>query len=133
MTSYTPFHYSFYLVYKFIELTTSKNKQHLVAESTLNLLLICLTNNIAAIILFSRVVIFFPENIYFSITLFSIIPISLYFLCRKLFLKGRKYDNIVKFYNERNVLKKYHFVIITVLYMVLSLATMIWAGINYSS
>lgn len=133
ITIRTPFHFLYYFLYKFIKLTTPNNKQSLVADSALNLLLICITNNGAAIIMETRLVKFFPENIYLSVGLFAIFPIGLYFLSRKLFIQQGRYDDIARYYDQKNDLKKYHFIIFSVFYIVFSLTTMIWSGINYEN
>ena len=129
---YTPYHYLFYIIYKFIKLTTKKEDQHLVAESTLNLMIICLTNNIAAMYIYSGIIKYLPDNIYLSVLIFSVAPISLYVISRLLFIRDNSFIDVANYYDKTNDLTKRHFILIGVLYAVVSLGTMILAGIYYT-
>ena len=133
MSILNPYYWLFYILYKFIKLTTKQELQHIVPESSTNVLLIGLTNYLATFFIFTRIFQYFPKNIYSSIIVFSIIPVSLYFINKHLFIKNEKYKEIENYYDKNNKLKKGHFILIAILYLGLSTGMMIWAGINYTN
>jgi hypothetical protein len=122
----------FYIIYKFIKLTTKEELQEHVPESASSLYLICLTNNYAAIIIATKAVKYFPSNLIFGILVFAIVPIFLYFLNKSLFIVNENYLDIEVTYDNKNSLKKAHFIIITVSYIVISIGLLIWSGVNYN-
>jgi hypothetical protein len=124
--------YIFYILYKFIKLTTKKEFQNEVPNATCTLYLICLTQNYATVLIFTKAIQFFPANVLATITLFSIVPITIYFINQNLFIKDDKYVVIENYYDEKNRLGKKSFIGISVAYCLLSIGLMILAGINYT-
>jgi hypothetical protein len=127
-----PYTYLFYIIYKFIKLTTKEELQEHVSKSASSLYLICLTNNYAAIVITTKSVKYFPSNLIFGILVFAIVPIILYFLNNSLFIDNENYLDIEDTYDKKNSMKKGHFIIITVSYIVLSIGFLIWSGVNYN-
>jgi hypothetical protein len=127
-----PYNYLFYLIYKFIKLTTKEELQPHVPESASSLYLICLTNNYAALVISTNTAKYFPSNLIFGILVFAIVPIIIYFLNKSLFIDNENYLDIEVNYDKKNSLRKVHFIIITVTYILVSIGFLIWSGINYS-
>jgi hypothetical protein len=128
-----PYTYLFYLIYKFIKLTTKEELQEHVPKSASSLYLICLTNNYAAIVIATGAVNYFPLNLIFGILVFSIVPIIVYYINKSLFIDNENYLNIEATYDKKNSLKKGHFIIITVSYILGSIGFLIWSGIMYQN
>lgn len=127
-----PYYYLFYIIYKFIKLTTKEELQDHVPPSAHALFFICLTNNYIAIIISTHAIKFLSSNLILFGIVFSIVPITLYFVNKHLFISDEKYLAIERKYDELNRLTKTHFILLTVLYIVVSIGFMIWAGINYN-
>ncbi|MEY4011725.1 MAG: hypothetical protein RIT22_849 [Bacteroidota bacterium] len=127
-----PYTFLFYILYKFIKLTTKEEHQEQVPRSASSLYLICLTNNFAAIIIFTKAVKYFSLNLIFQILEFAIVPIIIYFLNKLLFIDNESYLDIEARYDNKNLLKKEHFIIIAVFYIVISVGFLIWSGVNYN-
>jgi hypothetical protein len=128
-----PYTYLFYIIYKFIKLTTKEELQEHVPKSATSLYLICLTNNYAAIVIATKAVKYFPLNLIFEILVFAIVPIILYFLNKSFFIDNENYLDIEATYDKKNSLKKGHFIIITVSYIVTSIGFLIWSGVTYKT
>lgn len=126
-----PYNYLFYIIYKFIKLTTKEELQDQVPMSAVSLYLVCLTNNYAALVIGTKVIKYFPSNIVLSIMVFAIVPIILYYVNKSLFIANENYLDIEAKYDARSSLKKIHFIIITVVYIVISIGFLILSGVNY--
>jgi hypothetical protein len=74
---------------------------------------------------------YFPSNLVFGILVFAVVPIIIYLLNKSLFIDNDNYLDIEVNYDKRNSLKRVHFIIITVVYIVLSIGFLIWTGVNY--
>lgn len=127
------YNFLFYILYKFVKLTTKVELQDQVPSSAHAGLFVCLTNNYATFLIFTGLIQYFPKNIYLSIIIFSIVPIFVHFFNKKLFIANENYKKIEEYYDKNNKLKKVHFILIAVLYIILSIGTMILAGINYAN
>lgn len=127
-----PYNYLFYIIYKFVKLTTKEELQQDVPKSASSLYLICLTNNYAAIVISTKAVKYFPSNLFFGILVFAIAPIIIYFLNKSLFIENENYLDIEVNYDKKNSLKKPHFIIITVIYIIVSIGFLICSGVNYN-
>lgn len=127
-----PYTYLFYILYKFIKLTTKDELQEQVPKSATSLYLVCLTNNYAALIIGTKMIKYFPSNLVLTILVFAIVPIIIYFINKSLFFDNENYLKIEAKYDRKNSLKKVHFVTIATLYIVASIGLMVWAGINYN-
>ena len=127
-----PYTYLFYILYKFIKLTTKDELQEQVPKSATSLYLVCLTNNYAALIIGTKVIKYFPSNLVLTILVFAIVPIIIYFINKSLFIDNENYLKVEAKYDRKNSLKKAHFVTIATLYIVASIGLMVWAGINYN-
>jgi hypothetical protein len=126
-----PYTFLFYIIYKFIKLTTKEDLQEHVPKSAFSLYLICLTNNYAILVITTKMVKYFPSNLVFGILVFAVVPIIIYLLNKSLFIDNDNYLDIEVNYDKRNSLKRVHFIIITVVYIVLSIGFLIWTGVNY--
>lgn len=128
-----PYYYLFYIIYKCVKLTTKENLQHLVPESSTNVLLFGITNYFGVTLTLTKVIQFFPINKILFLLLFSTFPIILYFINKSLFLYNSNYKKIEEYYDKTNRLKKIHFILITIAYMAFSIILMILAGIKYAA
>lgn len=125
-----PFYYLFYIIYKFVKLTTKKELQDQVPSAALAGIFIGLTNNYVALILYTKITHHFESDIFSSVVIFSLFPILIYFLCRRLLIRDEKYISIEVHFDEKNKLSKIHFIFISTLYLVGSIGLMIWSGVN---
>lgn len=128
-----PYYYLFYLIYKFVKLTTKKELQDQVPKAALASLFFGLINYYAAVIIIINPFQYIHYSVQLLIIIFILPLIILYFLNRYFFLKNGKYEEIEQYYDRTNKLKKIHFILITALYMALSIGAMVGAGIFYSS
>lgn len=128
-----PYTYLFYIIYKFIKLTTKEKLQEHVTKSASSLYLICLTNNYAAVVISTKGVKYFPSNLFFGILVFATVPTIIHFVNKSLFIDNENYLDIEAKYDKKNTLKKAHFIIITFIYIVASIGILIWSGVNYNS
>lgn len=121
----------FEVIYKCVKLTTKEDLKDLVPESSTNILLFGMTNYLLSILILLKPFQFIPYS--FLTFAFSFVGLlcALYFLNKKLFIQENNYENIERYYDRKNKLKKIHFVFIVVVYMLLSVCMMIYVGINY--
>jgi purine-cytosine permease-like protein len=127
MNIYNPYYWSFYIVYKFIKLTTKKELQDIVPESSTNVFFMGLFNYIFFVYSFSNILSYFPNDYYLFFIVSCIIPICLFFLNRYLFLKDENYKKIEEYFDKKNNLKKNHFILIFIVYILGSIAAMLFA------
>ena len=130
---YTPYHYLFYLIYKFVKFTTKSEQQHLVLDATLNALLFSFTGYSITFYIIVGLASLFPADKMLFGMVFITPLILLYIMNRYLFLKKEKYRKIEAHYDQNNKLKKGQFIVIAITYMLFSICTPILAGIHYSS
>jgi len=123
--------YLFYIIYKFIKLTTKAELKDDVPMSAFSLYFVCLTNNYASLLITTKIIKYFPLNLVLTILAFSIVPIIIYLVNESLFIANENYLNLEKMYDKKNTLKKIHFIIITVIYITASICFLIWSGVNY--
>jgi chromate transport protein ChrA len=121
------------MFYKFVKLTTDKDKQDLVLESSTNAMLAFVSMNILTILIFTKLLSYFPGNKIFFYLLYLVIPVSLFFINKLLFVKGQRYKEIETYYDKKNNLKKGHFILLAVVYMLASIGALILTGIYYNS
>ena len=127
-----PYHYLFYIIYKFVKLTTKQELQNQVASSAHHTLFFGFTNFFLALVILTNPFRFITYRL--SIFAFLLIGINILFFysSRNSFIKNEKYKDIEKKYDQTNKLKKKHFIPISVLYMIGSIAALIYSGINYT-
>lgn len=130
--SLNPYSFLFYILYKFIKLTTSKDLKEVVPNSATNLYLICLTNNLLTIIIFTKPFQFIAYDFLKFAFAFAGAIVFLYFFNEKLFLRNNRYIELEQFYDKKLRFRKRHFILLAILYIILSIGTMIWAGINFT-
>jgi uncharacterized membrane protein len=125
-----PYNFLFYIIYKFIKLTTPQNLKQVVPDSASNLFLICLINNLLAILILINPFQFIEYK--FSIFAFIFIGVIafLYFFNKKTFIDNTRYKELEQLYDVKLNLKKPHIIVMAILYIILSIGVMIWAGIN---
>lgn len=128
-----PFYYLFYIIYKFVKLTTKKELQYKVPSAALAGVFIGVTSNYVALVLYSKITHHFESNIFTSIVVFSLFPIFIYFLCRRLLISDEIYLSIETHFDKKNKLSKIHFIFISILYLVGSIGLMIWSGVSYTN
>jgi hypothetical protein len=133
MNIFNPYYWLFYIVYKSTKLTTKKELQHIVPSSSVNVFMIGLINYYISFVIYSKILNFFPENIYQFLIILSILPLGLFFLNKFLFFKDEKYKKIEIFFDKNNNLTKVHFIVILFFYLFGSVGALVWAGINYKS
>ena len=128
-----PFYYLFYIIYKFVKLTTKEELQDQVPSSALASLFFGFTDYLLASIILINPFKYIPYNLPVFGTIFIGVNALFYFANRKLIVKDKKYIEIENYYDKNNKLKKSHFILITTLYMLGSIVTMILAGITYAA
>ncbi len=128
-----PYYYLFYIIFKFVKLTTKEELQDQVPSSALASLFFGFTNYLLAIIILINPYKYIPYSLPVFGTIFIGVNVLFYFANRKLLVKDKKYIEIERYYDKKNKLKKIHFILITAFYMLGSIGTMIFAGINYAT
>lgn len=128
---FNPIYLLYYFIYKLIKYTTPQNLIHIIPESTLNLLIICLTNNLIAFIISSNLFVLIKYNyLYFTMSIAIIILITYYGINRKVVQNGL-YRIIEIYYDKKFKLRKNQIIIFAILYISSSLILLIYAGVNY--
>ena len=128
-----PYYYLFYIIYKFVKLTTKEELQDQAPSSALASLFFGFTNYLLASIILINPFKYIPYNIFAFGIIFIGVNALFYFANRKLIVKDKKYIEIENYYDKNNKLKKSHFILITTLYMLGSIVTMILAGVTYAA
>lgn len=133
MKKFNLYYYLFYIIYKFVKLTTKQELQDQVPSSAHAGYFIGLNSNLLTIFIFTRILRLLPKDYISFAVVYVIISVSLYYFNKYLFLKNEKYKEIESYYDKSNKFKKTHFILIAVFYMIFSIGTMILAGIYYKA
>lgn len=126
------YYYLYYVIYKFLSFNATYETTDRVPSVCHYLLLVGLTNYYLSFLLTINLFKYINYNFPFFAIIF-ILPIPLlYFFNEKEIIKNHKYKKIIDSFDQKNKLKKLHFIILSVLYLLGSIIAMILAGLNYT-
>jgi hypothetical protein len=127
------YNYLYYLIYKFLDLNASEETRVHVPSISRALFLIGFTNYYLAFILTIKLFNYITYSSLVFAIIFIVPLVTMYFFNEKYLFKEENYKEIESRFDKKNKFKKIHFTLLAVLYLFGSIATMIWAGINYAN
>lgn len=133
MNSFNLYYWLYYIVYKFVKLTSKQQLLNVVPTTSADVFLIGLINYYISFMLYLRVLELFPNNVYLFLAILSIFPIFLFFLNKLLFLKNENYKKIENYFDKKNNFKRIHFILMSLTYLFASLVILVWVGTNYKN
>lgn len=129
MRTFNPYYIAFWVLYKFIKLTTPDKIKDVIPESTHNLYLFCLTNNILTLFLIVNPTRNIKISYFLLLLLFGILMFLVSQFNKYLFLKSDKYLRIESDFDAKYKLSKGTLILLAILYMTSSIAFMVICGI----